>query len=132
MKDGYVFYCSRCRIDHAGECPPEKAVTMISYSFNLPTPRKAVIIPNLLTNTGTINLNTGRPVIGSLYLSETRKSPTDKWTLANGDFEVMSVTGAAVEIKHVYSSNRWTYADVHWNIDGAPSPGNPSTTFDSR
>jgi hypothetical protein len=22
MSDAYVFYCSKCKVDHAGECPP--------------------------------------------------------------------------------------------------------------
>jgi len=26
-KDGYVFYCSRCKFDHAGECAQDKPET---------------------------------------------------------------------------------------------------------
>jgi len=26
-KDGYVFYCSRCKFDHAGECEDDKPET---------------------------------------------------------------------------------------------------------
>lgn len=80
---GYVFYCSRCKIDHAGECPPTVSIT--------------VAAPRVYLADSSPPVNRA-PAVGSRWRLEIQMVSSTTWNPAHWEYVVTGVDSGTREV----------------------------------
>jgi len=131
---GYVFYCSRCKKDHAGECPPEKSVvkTYLGKEATLSIGGKA-IRPITIPTIFSAPISKAYPSLGSRWDVEDWDSASSRWVGRGGGltYEVVSIDppNNRVNINHVVTGLKCWMDRAAWDALGLQTGPNRHFRF---
>lgn len=97
MSAAYSFWCSRCKISHAGECPPGVA----------PASKSHVI------------------TVGSWWVIQKKIPPSDAWVSSEGlIFEVLHIDPqSTIKVRNVMDRTTYDFRMDIWKPDGVKVAG---------
>jgi hypothetical protein len=123
----YAFWCSNCKLSHAGECPPAKFTISVPTDLDVNVEKvKGMFLKAVQSaqNSWKVPILVAPPVppaIGSTWHSEIRKQKSDPWKPGNkfATFEVMSATpNGMVRVEQDPGRGTWWCNIDCWLTDG--------------
>ena len=123
MSECPAFYCSRCNISHADECPPalNKAYPP-GYTIELKRISDQAFLDLMAAAPGARMkiVNGYSPTVGSKWITEVKINATDPWAHGSNNvtYEVTALGAVTATVKSAGVGFRIAYLYEHWYADG--------------